>query len=229
MIVVCAMFIGHYAVGFALKRVAPRAPLTALMVAVSLLDLLWPVLLWLGLERVRIDPGNTRFTPLDFESFPISHSLLTALMWAALYAILYVAVSRDRWSGLWIGVGVFSHWVLDWITHRPDLALTPWSSTKLGLGLWNQPAATVVIEVLMFWAGLWLYLRTTRPRGMSGHLSLWLLVALMLFAYYANMQGPPPSIQALKIGAILGSIATIWFVWIDRTREVRPPLLAGVR
>ena len=221
------MFLGHYAVGFGLKRVAPRAPLIALMVAVSLLDLLWPLLLWLGLERVRIDPGNTRFTPLDFESFPISHSLLTVLAWAACYALLYLAVSRDRWSACWIGVGVMSHWVLDWITHRPDLPLVPWSSTKVGLGLWNQPIAAILIELLMFWVGVRVYLVTTRPRGMAGRISLWSLVALMLLAYYANMQGPPPSVEALKIGALLGSIATVWFVWIDRTREVRPELLTA--
>ena len=217
------MFIGHFAVGFGLKRVAPRAPLTALMAAVSLLDLLWPLFLWLGLERVRIDPGNTAFTPLDFESYPITHSLLTAVMWSVLFAVAYAKLARDRQGALWIGFGVFSHWLLDWITHRPDLPLLPWSSTKVGLGLWNWPAATIVTEVTMFVAGLWLYLGATRARGLGGHLSLWSLVAFQGFVYWANMLGPPPNLQALKIGATIAALLTVWFVWIDRTREMRVP------
>jgi len=215
------MFIGHFAVGFGLKRLAPRAPLTALMAAVSFPDLLWPLLLWLGLERVRIDPGNTAFTPLDFESYPITHSLLTAVLWSVLFAVAYVAVARDRRGALWIGFGVFSHWLLDWVTHRPDLPLAPWSSPKVGMGLWNWPVATIVTEVLMFVIGLWLYLGVTRARGLGGHLSLWSLVAFQALVYWANMQGPPPNLLALKIGATIAALLTVWFVWIDRTREPR--------
>jgi membrane-bound metal-dependent hydrolase YbcI (DUF457 family) len=215
------MFIGHFAVGFGLKRVAPRAPLTLLIVAATLLDLLWPILLWLGLERVRIAPGTTAFTPLDFESYPISHSLLTVVGWAALLGAGYAAVSRDRRGAWWVGFGVLSHWLLDWITHRPDLPLVPWGTTKVGMGLWNWPTATIVTEWAMFVAGLTLYLRATRARGLVGHLSLWSMVALLGLAYYANLQGPPPSIEALKIGATIGSVLTVWFVWIDRTREAR--------
>ena len=78
------MFLGHFAVGFASKRLAPRVSLGVLMADLTLLDLLWPVFLAAGWEQVRIDPGNAAVTPLDFVSYPMSHSLLTACGWGVL-------------------------------------------------------------------------------------------------------------------------------------------------
>src|SRR5712671_4244163 len=131
------MFIGHYAVGFAAKRAAPNASLGPLMAAPVLLDLLWPIFLLLGWEHVRIDPGNTAFTPLAFDSYPISHSLLMAVVWAVVFVLLTRRVST-RQASLWIALAVVSHWVLDWITHGPDLPLLPRLGPKVGLGLWNS-------------------------------------------------------------------------------------------
>src|SRR5947208_2257753 len=125
-------------VGFALKRVAPRASLGAMIAAPEALDLLWPWFLLLGWERVRIDPGNTAFTPLAFDSYPISHSLVMAAVWGALFASLYIWMRGTRAAAVWIGFAVVSHWVLDWVTHRPDLPIAPWSDVKVGLGLWNS-------------------------------------------------------------------------------------------
>ena len=134
------MFIGHFAVGFASKRAAPRTSLTVLLTAALFLDVLWPIFLWLGLERVRIAPGDTAFTPLDFESYPFSHSLFMALVWSLLFAGIYFALTRYRTGTWWVGLAVFSHWVLDWFTHRADLPLLPWGGPKVGLGLWNSVA-----------------------------------------------------------------------------------------
>jgi hypothetical protein len=214
------MFIGHFAVGFGAKRAAPRTSLTALLAAALFLDVLWPLFLWLGLERVRIEPGNTAFTPLDFESYPYSHSLLMALVWAGLWAALYFGVRRYATGALWLGIAVFSHWVLDWISHRPDMPLFPWGGPKVGLGLWNSVPLTAAIEIGLFLVGLGLYLSATRAKNWQGHLSLWGLVAVLAFLYVGTVRGaPPPSVQALKVVSTSVVLFLVWFGWIDRSRE----------
>jgi hypothetical protein len=216
------MFIGHFAVGFAAKRAAPRTSLTALMVAAIFLDILWPIFLWLGLERVRIVPGLTAFNPLDFVSYPISHSLLMALVWSAAFALLYRW--RTRYArGAWVvGFAVFSHWVLDWVSHTRDLPLAPGLPTKVGLGLWNSVPATMAVEIAMLVAGLALYLGTTRAKGWAGHVSLWSIVALLAVAYVSSALGPPPpSVAALRLVSTIALLLTFWFVWVDRTRALR--------
>ncbi|MCP5117677.1 MAG: hypothetical protein GY953_43190, partial [bacterium] len=115
------MFIGHFGVGLAAKRVAPRTSLGWLIAAPLLLDVLWPIFLLLGWESVRIDPEATAVAPFDFVSYPISHSLLAVAGWAGLAAVLYWKISRYRPGALAIAAGVISHWVLDLLVHRPDL------------------------------------------------------------------------------------------------------------
>src|SRR3954463_12052749 len=119
------MFVGHAAAALAAKKVAPGVPLGLLLAAATWLDLVWPILLLLGLEQVRIDPGNTAFTPLDFTYYPWTHSLVAALAWSCLFAVASMSVARTTRSRLVLGSLVFSHWVLDFVTHRPDLPLWP--------------------------------------------------------------------------------------------------------
>lgn len=217
------MFLGHFAVGFAAKRAAPRVPVTVLLIAAMFLDVLWPVFLWLGIETVRIDPGNTAFTPLDFVRYPWSHSLVMALAWSALFAALYRAITRDRAGAAWVAICVLSHWVLDGLTHRADLPLFPWGGPKVGLGLWNSVAATAGTEIAMAIAGLLLYLSATRARNWAGRLSLGSLVAVLAFFYVGTVRGDvPPSVDAIKVMmTLLILVMLAWFSWIDRTREPR--------
>ena len=216
------MFIGHIAVGFASKRAAPKASLGVLMTAPMFLDLLWPLCLFLGVEQVRIAPGNTAFTPLDFTSYPWTHSLLMALVWASLFMLVYLACTRYVAGAFWVGIGVASHWVLDWVSHRPDLQIVPWSPTRVGLGLWNSVPATVAVESVMFVVGLALYLKTTRAKRWMGHVSLWSFVGLILLAYVGAVTGPPPpSVEALRTVGLVTWAFVPWAFWIDRTREVR--------
>lgn len=218
------MFIGHFAVGFAAKRAAPRTSIAALLTAALFLDVLWPIFLWLGIEKVEIAPGDTAFTPLHFASYPWSHSLVMALVWSVLFAIVYRSRTGYALGALWVGIAVFSHWVLDWISHRPDLPLIPDGGPRVGLGLWNSVTATAVTEIAMFVIALAIYLRTTRAKGWVGHVSLWSLVALLAFMYVGTVQGtPPPSVQAIKIMSVALIAIVLWFVWIDRTRELRSP------
>jgi hypothetical protein len=218
------MFIGHAAVGFAAKRIAPRTSFGILFTAPFLLDLLWPLFLLAGWEQVRIDPGNTPVTPLDFVSYPWSHSLAMTLLWSALFGGAVLAMTRDR-RGAWVAAAlVASHWVLDLATHRPDLPLWVGGGPLVGLGLWYSKVATVVVEGLMFVAGLAMYLRATRARGWSGHVSLWSMVVLLLLAYAANLGGPPPpDPHTLALAALIGFLFVPWAFWIERTRVARLP------
>jgi len=212
------MFLGHFAVGLAAKRVAPHTSLGTLFAAAQLLDLVWPVLVLAGLETVRVDPGNTAFTPLDFVSYPWTHSLLLVAVWAAAFALAYRA-RRSYAGGAWVvGALVLSHWLLDLVTHRPDLPLAP-GAVKVGLGLWNSVAATVVVEGALFAAGVYLYATGTRARTRTGRVGFWALVLLLVGIYAANMGPPPPSARAIGAAGLLMWLFIPWAVWIDRNRE----------
>src|SRR5712691_11150935 len=143
------MFIGHEAIGFASKRLAPRTSLGWLIAAPLLLDLLWPIFLLLGIEHVRIQRGITRMSPFDFTDYPWSHSLLMSVVWGIAFGGIYWIVTRYGRGAIVLFFGVVSHWVCDLVVHRPDLPLWP-GGPKVGLGLWNQPIATVGIESAMF-------------------------------------------------------------------------------
>jgi len=215
------MFIGHHAVGFASKRVAPRVSLGWLMTAPLLLDLLWPLMLLTGVEHMRVDRGNTRFTPLDFYDYPWTHSLLMACVWGVLFAGVYVWRSHDRRAGVVLFIGVISHWLLDFVTHRPDLPLWP-GGPMAGLGLWNSPAATIVIESLLFVAGVVMYVRATRSRDRIGSLGFAAFVVFLVLIYAGNIIGPPPpSATAVAWAALAGWLFPLWAWWFDAHRELQ--------
>lgn len=212
------MFIGHFAVALAAKRAAPRASLGTLVLAAQLLDVLWPVFVLAGLERVEIRPGDTAFTPLAFEHYPISHSLAATLVWAALFGGLYAWIRRDRRGALVVAALVVSHWVLDWITHRPDLPLYPGGPLE-GLGLWNSIAGTLIVEVTMFAAGLAVYLAATRANDALGRWNLWAFAAFLALAYLAAAFGPPPPDPRTLAWSTFGVwLLVAWAWWVDRHR-----------
>jgi hypothetical protein len=215
------MFIGHFALGFAAKRAAPRVSLAALFAAAQLADIIWPFLVAFGIEQVRIQPGITAFTPLDFVSYPYSHSLVMLCVWGALFGGLCANAFHTRRAYAVIAALVVSHWVLDWVTHRPDMPLYP-GGPKFGLGLWNSVAATVTVEVLMFVAGVWIYARTTRARDKTGRQALPAFVGFLLVAYLASSIGPPPpNVTAIVVTAIAGAAVIVpWAWWFDRHRVV---------
>jgi membrane-bound metal-dependent hydrolase YbcI (DUF457 family) len=212
------MFLGHFAIGFAAKRYAPRASLGTLFLAAQFIDLLWPLLVLAGIERVRIAPGITVVTPLDFEHYPWSHSLLMVLVWGVLFAAVYFLIRRDRRASLVLGLAVVSHWVLDWLTHRPDLPLAP-GAERVGLGLWNSFAGTVIVELGLFALGVYLYARATRARDRIGSWALWSLVAFLAAIYAGNLFGaPPPDVMAIAWVGQAQWLLVAWGYWIDRHR-----------
>jgi membrane-bound metal-dependent hydrolase YbcI (DUF457 family) len=215
------MFIGHFAVGLAAKRAAPAVSLGTLILSCQLADLVWPTLVLLGIERVAVVPGATVVTPLLFESYPYSHSLLALLVWAALVAVVY-RVARPltpvRTLLLLAGV-VLSHWVLDVATHRPDVPIAPGLDTKIGLNLWGSLPATMIVEGLMFVAGIAIYLSATRARDRTGTYAFWALIAFLVVTNVASMFGPPPpSATAVAWTAQAIWLLVAWGYWIDRHR-----------
>ena len=191
------------------------------MLAASFADVLWPLLLLLGLEKVAIEPGNTKFTPLSFISYPWSHSLVMLCIWGALLGGFYFAIRKDLRAALLVGALVVSHWALDWISHRPDMPLTTEGSDKYGLSLWNNVPATLIVESIMFGAGVWIYLTFTRARNKVGSIGMWAYAAFYVVAYVANALGPPPpSVNAIAITCLVGSLTAFWAHWADKNRDV---------
>lgn len=191
------MFLGHYAVAFALKRAEPKLSLGTLFVSAQLLDLLWGSFVLLGWEHARIVPGYTAITPLEFVDYPISHSLLGALIWSMVASAAYYSwptrdTSRHWQASAIVGLAVFSHFPLDVLVHVPDLPLIGNESTKLGLGLWNHRTATIAVELLAFGAGLAIYLarRSHRHPVRTGRITAVALV--LVVTYLASILGPPP-------------------------------------
>jgi len=218
------MFIGHMAVGFASKRLAPRASMGVLMAAPMALDLLWPLFLLAGWEQVRIDPGNTAFTPLDFVSYPYSHSLAMSALWGVLFGLLYWSGTRYVAGAVVTGFGVVSHWILDFVTHRPDLPLSVSGTTRLGLGLWNSLAGTIAVESVMFASGVWIYASMTRARDRMGSYGFWAFTAFAGLGYFANAFGsPPPSAEFLARFSLGIWLIPLWAWGFDRHRSVIAP------
>ena len=225
------MFIGHFALGYAAKRWAPSVSLGVHFAAVVFADLLWPVLVALGIEQVRIAPGHTKFTPLEFISYPYSHSLVMLILWGLLFAWLTrpsnaappaPAPLAPVAPGFVLAVLVVSHWILDFVTHAPDMPIYP-GGPRFGLGLWNSVVGTLAVETVMFVVGVWMYLRATQSRDAIGTWVFLGVTAFLGLGFVINASSPPPpSITALWVIALALGGLTLWLAWwADSHREPR--------
>jgi membrane-bound metal-dependent hydrolase YbcI (DUF457 family) len=212
------MFVGHLAVALAAKRSAPRASLGWLMAGVTALDLLWPLFLLAGLEHVRIVPGATAFNSFVFDSYPWSHSLVMSVIWGL------VLFALARWRGVAASAFllvalVVSHWVLDYVTHLPDLPLWPGASPRFGLGLWKSITATFVVEGALWVGGIVLYLRSRPQMGGRARTAFWSLILVTTLMWIASpWSPPPPSAQAVAWFGLIGWIVLPWAAVADRPR-----------
>lgn len=185
------MFLGHFAAGILGSRTEPRLPLGTAMLASQLPDAVWPVLLLAGIERVTIAPGDTAATPLRFDHYPWSHSLLAIAVWGSAVGALYAWRTRSRRAGVLVTLLALSHWVLDVISHRPDVPVVPWGGPKLGLGLWNSVPGTIAVELAL------------------------LLVGVLVVIYVGNIFGPPPpNVTAIAVSALV-LFPVLWY-WGNR-------------
>jgi len=217
------MFLGHFGLALGAKRVAPGPSLGTAILAAQWADGIWPFFVLLGIERVAIAPGITRVTPLDFVSYPYSHSLVADVGWAIAFVVVYGTL-RKNWRGAaWLGVLVLSHWVLDVIAHRPDMPTWP-GGPKLGLGLWNSLPGTLIVEFVLLGLGAWLYATVTKPRDRLGTILFAALVGVLAALFLASTFGPPPpSAEAVAITGVAGWLFVAWGYWIDRHRALATP------
>ena len=221
------MFIGHFAVGLAGKKAGPEFSLGTWVLAAQWIDLLWPLFLLLGLERVQIDPGNTPVTPLDFVQYPYTHSLLAVLGWsAAMYLFARFVLGAQPKPSFLLGLAVLSHWVLDFLSHRPDLPLYPGGVERVGLGLWYSPVGTLLVESALFAGGIWLYLNATGNRPRPAGLGFWGFIVLLVVIYLGNLFGPPPpagSESLIAWMALSQWVLVFWAYWLDRpAKRINP-------
>jgi hypothetical protein len=218
------MFVGHYGPSFAIKSIERSIPLWVLFIAVQLLDVGWSVLVFLGVEKVRIVPGITASNPLDLYYMPFTHSLLAALAWsvAAMLLSRFLLGVREVSTGFWIGAAVLSHWVLDFVVHRPDLPLYD-DTAKVGLGIWNYPVIALSLEAVLLFGGMIMYLRKTKPLSTVGSFGPIIFGVVMLAIQAYIFFGPPPvspdaaAATALVSYVVFAAIAH----WLDRKRAIR--------
>jgi hypothetical protein len=224
------VFIGHFALGFASKKAAPRVSLGTLFLAAQFADLLWPVLLLAGVERVEIRPGATPVNPFVFSSYPYSHSLVALTVWGLIFATAHRALRRaPARVSLLLAALVVSHWVLDYATHLPDVPIG-FSGPFVGLGLWRSRAATIVVETVLYFAGVAIYARATEARDRTGTVALRALVLFLLVFYFGSLFAPPPpSVTALAWGTLSMGLVIAWAYWVDSHRQPRGCIEPGRR
>lgn len=220
------MFIGHYGVALAAKRVDKNIPLGLLFFATQFVDILFFLLILTGIETMSIVPGITAVSPFDFTYYPYSHSLTASLLWAGLFCVVFKITpsksgSRNNRSALIVAAIVLSHFFLDLIVHRPDLPLLGDDSYKLGLGLWNYIIISSLIEILIFVAGLWLYLKFTKGITFSGKYGMIIFAVFSVIMQMASLfMPPPPDIKGFAIFGLVYQLLMIGVVsWLDRKRK----------
>ncbi len=161
--------------------------------------------------------GNYTSFTIRLYDYPISHSLLTVLLWSLAVGAIYYMVTRYS-RGAWIvGIAILSHWILDALVHRPDLPLRPGGATLVGLGLWNSWPRSIAAEVAIFLSGVILYVRSTCARDPVGRYAYWSLMAFLLLGWISSLlAGAPPSVSSLAWGGLSLWLLLPWAWWSDK-------------
>jgi hypothetical protein len=217
------MFVGHYGASFLAKKADDSIPLWVLFLAVQLLDVVWAPLVLLGIERVRIVPGFTGTNPLDLYYMPFTHSLVAAVAWSAAAAIAYRLwtgmsgrAGRGSRGAVLVGIAVFSHWVLDFVVHRPDLPLYD-DTAKVGLGLWDRPLTAFGLEAAHMLLGMRLYLARRPERGVGMVVFSLVMLGVQALVFF----GPPPAsgsqVAATALASYVVFALVVWWL-ADRRR-----------
>jgi membrane-bound metal-dependent hydrolase YbcI (DUF457 family) len=217
------MFIGHFGLSFAAKKVAPKVSLATLFIATQFVDILWPFLLVFGIEKVAVTPGYTKTNAFEFLHYPYTHSLLMGFVWGAVVGLSYWLFKKDTRGAIVVGICVLSHWLLDVIVHVADLPLSPFIEYKVGFGLWNHVVITLLLETIIFLAGAYIYGNFTNAKNKIGKYGLWSLVILLILVTVSNTFGPPPpnSVMILFYSFIILMVIIVSLAyWVDKNREI---------
>ena len=219
------MFVGHYGIGLALKKVEPRLSLGLLIFGAIMLDILFGLFLLSGIEHAKIVPGATVVSPFEFYDYPYSHSALGAFMWAtAGYLAYWLWPKGDRTQrkrpAFIFAIAIFSHFILDVISHTPDMTISGNNSPVLGLSLWNSLAATMIVEFGILFIGIYLYRSATYSVSSTGKYGFALMILILLVLYIGNIFGPPPpDMKAVAVTMTAGQLALVALAfWVDRNR-----------
>jgi hypothetical protein len=217
------MFVGHYGVSFAARRLAAQVPLWVWFIAVQWMDVVWSVLVLLDIEKLRIVPGFTQANALDLYYMPYTHglpgSIVLSLVLGAIVA-LFIPTNRAR-TLLLVAAASFSHWVLDLLVHVPDLPLYD-NSAKLGLGLWRHVILSFPLELMLLGFGAWFYSRAMIFKSARGRYAFWGFVGLLVIVQvYANFGPPPSSPQIMAVMALGLYVGTALLAgWVERIVKV---------
>ncbi len=217
------MFLGHYGLALAAKKVAPKVSLPMLFIAVEFVDILWPFLLILNIETVKIQPGFTEVTPFEFVHYPYTHSLFMGIVWGLIVGGGYWLLKKDVKSAVIVGLAVLSHWFLDVVVHTADLPLTPFGDFKVGMGLWNYKMITILLESIIFFGGVYIYSKSTKAINAQGTWGLWIMTGLFILANAYNLFGPPPedNIIVLFVSFVVLQLIVLGLAWwVDKNRRM---------
>jgi len=225
------MFIGHYGIGLALKKVEPKLSLGLLIFGAIMLDILFGLFLLSGIEHAKIVPGATVVSPFEFYDYPFSHSAVGVIIWATVGFLAYWLwpkgdrTQRKRPAFI-LAVAIFSHFILDFISHTPDLTIFGNNSPKLGLSLWNNLGGTIIVEMGIFFVGFILYMRATKSVSASGKYGFALMILILLVLYIGNIFGPPPpNMISAAVIMTAGQLALVALAfWVDRNRTTIQPV-----
>lgn len=157
------MYVGHFAIGLALKAKFPKTPALPLLMGVGFLDLLDGIFIVLGFNTVtpNLLAGPYLFFDLTFIDW--DHSLLAALFWSVVWGLVFI---KDRRVAVMAFIAAFSHFIADWPMHNSDLALYPFSVEHFGLGAWGKLGTLSWIFEGIFASALMLYaFRSAAARG----------------------------------------------------------------
>jgi len=216
------MLVGHCAVAFTGKRAQPALSLGTLMAAAVLSDLLGFVLILAGVEHWTLKPGNAGINAVDLDSIAWSHGLFPNILWAAMFAGAYFLWRRQARAAWVLFLAVLSHWILDFISHRADMPITPGLTMRYGLGLWTSVPATLVTEGLLWTIAIVIYLRATRSIGRAGIYGFSAMIAFLTLSWMNNIMATPAagSLTAAAIASLsFFTLLVAWAYWMDRVRK----------
>jgi hypothetical protein len=219
------VYIGHVGAGLAAKAAASRsrprgdASLGTFVFAALLCDLMFGPLVLLGVEHLRLAPGITAVAPFDLYDYPWSHSLLMVAVWAAVVSGVHYARRASLTAVGWLGAAVLSHWLLDFVSHRPDMPIGL-GGPYVGLGLWNSKPATAFVEGALFVLCVLAYVGSTRRTDSVGRWALVGFVFFLLATWAPLFFSPPPANAEVVAWTNFGGwLLVAWAAWIDRHRR----------
>jgi membrane-bound metal-dependent hydrolase YbcI (DUF457 family) len=214
------MGIGHLAASFAVRGRCPRVPLFLLLFAGAFIDVLWGIAILTGLERAHVGPETGSAIPIVLEDVRYTHSLIACLAWSTLASAAWWWWRRDRWGALVIGALVASHWLLDFVSHVPEMPLSA-SGPYVGLGLWRSRGWSFAVEIGMLWIGLALYARSTSAMDRIGSIGLVALSAVLTSLVVGAFFAPsPPSIAPIAMTSVALPLVLLLLGWVDLHRRV---------